>query len=177
MTFKLLFRAELYEIPGLHFSFSTLLIFWWASLVAQRWTIHLQCGGIPGLGRSPGGGHDSPTQCSCLQNPMGRGAWWATAQELQNFGGNGRASVSASLQRVCSALLIPVFLIRFPHLASKTPQSCFPCFLGVPVDPFFPSGLLVLLLSVLPRFRKRHGIIWYYKTSLPLERTSRRPLF
>ena len=33
---------------------------------------------IPGLGRSPGGGHGNPFQCSCLENPMDRGAWWAT---------------------------------------------------------------------------------------------------
>ena len=30
---------------------------------------------IPGLGRSPGGGHGSPLQYSCLGNPMDRGAW------------------------------------------------------------------------------------------------------
>ena len=35
-------------------------------------------GSIPGLGRSPGGGHGSSLQCSCLENPMHRGAWWAT---------------------------------------------------------------------------------------------------
>ena len=33
---------------------------------------------IPGSGRSPGGGHGSPLQYSCLENPMERGAWWAT---------------------------------------------------------------------------------------------------
>ena len=33
---------------------------------------------IPGLGRSPGGGHDNPLQYSCLENPMDRGAWWAS---------------------------------------------------------------------------------------------------
>ena len=33
---------------------------------------------ILGLGRSPGEGNDSPLQCSCLENPMDRGAWWAT---------------------------------------------------------------------------------------------------
>ena len=27
-------------------------------------------GSIPGLGRSPGEGHDSPLQYSCLENPM-----------------------------------------------------------------------------------------------------------
>ena len=29
---------------------------------------------IPGLGRSPGGGHSNPLQNSCLENPMDRGA-------------------------------------------------------------------------------------------------------
>ena len=29
---------------------------------------------IPGLGRSPGGGHGNPLQYSCLENPMDRGA-------------------------------------------------------------------------------------------------------
>ena len=33
---------------------------------------------IPGLERSPGGGHDYPLQYSCLENPMDRGAWWVT---------------------------------------------------------------------------------------------------
>ena len=35
-------------------------------------------GSIPGSGRSPGEGHDNPLQYSCLENPMDRGAWWAT---------------------------------------------------------------------------------------------------
>ena len=30
---------------------------------------------IPGLGRSCGGGHGNPLQCSCQENPMDRGAW------------------------------------------------------------------------------------------------------
>ena len=34
-------------------------------------------GSIPGLGRSPGGGHGYPLQYSCLENYMGRGAWQA----------------------------------------------------------------------------------------------------
>ena len=32
---------------------------------------------IPGSGRSPGVGSDKPLQCSCLENPMDRGAWQA----------------------------------------------------------------------------------------------------
>ena len=34
---------------------------------------------IPGLGRSSAGGHGNPLQYSSLENPMDRGAWWATA--------------------------------------------------------------------------------------------------
>ena len=37
-------------------------------------------GSIPGSGRSPGGGNGNPLQCSCLENPMDRGAWQATAR-------------------------------------------------------------------------------------------------
>ena len=33
---------------------------------------------IPGLGKSPGGGNGNPLQDSCLENPMDRGAGWAT---------------------------------------------------------------------------------------------------
>ena len=39
-------------------------------------------GSIPGLGRSPGGGHDNPLQYSCLENPMNRGAWRATVHRI-----------------------------------------------------------------------------------------------
>ena len=35
-------------------------------------------GSVPGLRRSPGGGHGNPLQYSCLENPMDRGAWLAT---------------------------------------------------------------------------------------------------
>ena len=37
-------------------------------------------GSIPGLGRSPGVGNDTPLQHSCLGNSMGKGAWWDTVQ-------------------------------------------------------------------------------------------------
>ena len=55
-----------------------------ASLVAQTVKNLLASAGdlrdmgtIPGLGRSPGGGHGNPLQYSCLENPMDRGAWRA----------------------------------------------------------------------------------------------------
>ena len=33
---------------------------------------------IPVLGKYPGEGHGNPLQCSCLENPVDRGDWWAT---------------------------------------------------------------------------------------------------
>ena len=43
-------------------------------------------GSIPGLRRSPGGGHGASLQCCCLESPVDRGAW--------------RAVVSMGLHRV-----------------------------------------------------------------------------
>ena len=39
-------------------------------------------GSIPGLGRFPGGGNGNPLKYSCLENPMDRGAWWATVHRV-----------------------------------------------------------------------------------------------
>ena len=35
-------------------------------------------GSIPGLEDALKGGHGNPLQYSCLENPINRGAWWAT---------------------------------------------------------------------------------------------------
>ena len=40
-------------------------------------------GSIPGLGRSPGEGIGYPLQCSCLGNPVDRGAWRATVHRVK----------------------------------------------------------------------------------------------
>ena len=37
---------------------------------------------IPGWGRSPGRGRGNPLQYPCLENPMDRGACWATAHRV-----------------------------------------------------------------------------------------------
>ena len=60
--------------------FSTL---WWKGFPASSEVKASACnaqelGSIPGLGRSPGQGNGNPLQYSCLENPMDRGAWWAT---------------------------------------------------------------------------------------------------
>ena len=48
-----------------------------------RWSRILNAGDpglIPGSGRCPGEGHGNPLQCSCLENPMDRGALRATVR-------------------------------------------------------------------------------------------------
>ena len=43
-------------------------------------------GSTLGLGRYPGGGHSNSFQYSCLENAMGRGAWWTPVHESQRVG-------------------------------------------------------------------------------------------
>ena len=40
-------------------------------------------GSPPGSGRSPGGGHGSPLQFSCQEDPVDRGTWWAIVQRVR----------------------------------------------------------------------------------------------
>ena len=41
-----------------------------------------ELGLIPGLRRSPGGRDGNPLQCSCLENPMDKGAWKAAVHRV-----------------------------------------------------------------------------------------------
>ena len=43
-------------------------------------------GSIPGLGRSPGGGHGNLLQYSCVGNSMDRGARWARVHKVAKSG-------------------------------------------------------------------------------------------
>ena len=43
-------------------------------------------GSIPGSGRFPGEGNGNPLQYPCLENPMDRGAWWATVHGVARVG-------------------------------------------------------------------------------------------
>ena len=40
---------------------------------------------IPGSGRSPGDGHGTPLQYSCLENPMDRGRWQRVRHDWSNL--------------------------------------------------------------------------------------------
>ena len=66
---------ELVRSPGEGIGYP--LQYSWASLVAQMAKNPPICNAedlnwILGSGKSPGGGHGSPLQCSCLENPHGQ---------------------------------------------------------------------------------------------------------
>ena len=79
---------------------------------------------ISGLGRSPGGGNGNPFQCSSLNNPMDRGAWWATVHGVtkiqtgfSNWAGMRlNASLVSSVAKLCPTLW-PQH-VRLPCLSS-----------------------------------------------------------
>ena len=58
----------------------------WVALVVKKLPANAQhirdVGSVPGLGRSPGGGHGNPLQYSCLENHRSRGAYWATVHRV-----------------------------------------------------------------------------------------------
>ena len=41
-----------------------------------------EVGSSPRIGIFPGQGNGNPLQCSCLGNPMDRGAWWVTVHRV-----------------------------------------------------------------------------------------------
>ena len=58
---------------------------------------------IPGWGRSPGEGNGNSPQDSCLENPMNRGAWWATEPDM-----------TEATWRACSFILTSFFCPKIP---------------------------------------------------------------
>ena len=59
---------------------------------------------IPGLERSPGEGNGNPLQYSCLENPMDRGAWWATVH-----GGHKESDPAVHTHTHTQTIFWPVF--------------------------------------------------------------------
>ena len=85
-------------------------------------------GSIPGLGKSPEGGHSSPLQSSCLENPMDRGAWRAAVHGVtKSQTGLKRLSTNACKKqpKVKSPLFCPHLLTAAPS-AEKWGSQCPP---------------------------------------------------
>ena len=68
-------------------------------------------GSIPGLGRSPGGGHGNLLQYSCLESFTDRGAWWATVHGVT------KSQTRLSNQAQHSSLEIQNYIVKtFPNV-------------------------------------------------------------
>ena len=98
--------------------------------------MQVDMGSIPVLGRSPREGNCNPLQCSCLENPMNRGAWWATVHgvaktwtRLSDFPGTQWATASF--------ILAPAWSPAPWHLAGLDVRVRTADALGIP-----PAGLV-----------------------------------
>ena len=65
-------------------------------------------GSISGSGRFPGGGNDNPLQYSCLENPLDRELWKATAhgvtKNLHNWATKNNLNVNSHMWQAASVL-------------------------------------------------------------------------
>ena len=62
---------------------------------------------IPGLGRSPGGGNGNLLQCSCLENPINREAWWATVHSVTEMDTTEAAELVRTLTQLPIGNILP----------------------------------------------------------------------
>ena len=88
-------------------------------------------GSVPGLGRSPGGGHGNPLQYSCLENPMDRGAWWAIVHGVAKIGHNWSNSHTLTWMHYGANTIWQEFFVNdSPSIKQKTllPVLKFPIF-------------------------------------------------
>ena len=83
-------------------------------------------GSIPKWGRSPGEGNGNPFQYSCLENPMGRWAWWATVHEGYKWVGHKLVTKQQTLhckwtthKEALNILFFPSYLL-LPPKKTKT---------------------------------------------------------
>ena len=90
----ILFCFQLYwDITDIQRCVSSRCATWWFETHTLWWAFHValvvkntpanarevrDAGSVPASGRSPGGGHGNPFQCSRLENSMDRGACWVT---------------------------------------------------------------------------------------------------
>ena len=70
---------------------------------------------IPGSGRSPGGGHGSPLQYSCLENPMEGGAWRAMVHRVAE------SDTTEATQHACCTTRISYKYTYMPSFLSLPP--------------------------------------------------------
>ena len=120
-------------------------------------------GSIPGLGRSPGGGHGNPLQYSCLENPTDRGAWRATVHGVtQSWTRQKRLSMHSCTLSFKAFLLTPVCLpsiiapcISFLLLSTANTQT----YCSLNVSGIFPASFCLYAFIILLHWNSASGLI------------------
>ena len=85
-------------------------------------------GSTPGLRKSPGGGHGNPLQCSCLENPMDRGAWEAPVHRAAKSRTQlNRLSTQHTWIRQSPSVFLPAEIMYIIFVAYTS--RCFPVFI------------------------------------------------
>ena len=117
-------------------------------------------GAIPGSGRYPGGGLGNPLQYSCLENPMDRGAWWATVHGIAKSW-TWLKRLSTLRHSVSLVLLMQVF----PWLNAVLSSEChLPTVHGLGTSPFVGliqhSRAVFLVPAAWPISGTLQGISW-----------------
>ena len=105
---------------------------------------------IPGLGRSPGEGNGYPLQCSCLENPMDRGAWWARV--------NGVTKSQTRLPRKENSLSSEQWNIERVCITSQSMLKGKPISFSQFLFLLSESGPGVTILSLFTRMVEQHCI-------------------
>ena len=91
-------------------------------------------GSVPGSGRSPGGGNVTPLQCSCLENPIDRGAWRIQSMGLQRFRhtvtfhSDSISLLFESSQKLGLHLILSLslsFYLKIPYIGGQSSQGHF----------------------------------------------------
>ena len=82
-------------------------------------------GSIPGLGRSPGGGNSNPIQCSCLENPRDREAWWAIVHRVTESRTQLSTLACSALGDLSKVCLYEFFLVSLCLWVEETPSSVY----------------------------------------------------
>ena len=119
---------------------------------------------IPESGRSLGEGNSYPLQYSCLENPIDRGAWWATIHGVTKKTHTFLPSVLS--MTICNVVL---FFLLLTSLAYVTPYPlqfllslCFRllsmCFCFITINIKYIS--VVLLLTAIESYKQILSIRW-----------------
>ena len=94
-------------------------------------------GSIPGLGRSHGGGNGNQLQCSCPENSMDRGAWWATVHGVTKSRTQLKQLSMHAYKESCVHISRQLLQFKAGHRFAVHRQRCF----------VYPVGLLSSLMS------------------------------